>query len=205
MQLISKFNKGFRFLLCVIHIFSKYAWLVPLKDKNGVSIVNAFQKILDKSERKPNKIRVDKGREFYNSSFKKWLKDKDIEMYSIHNEGKSVVAEKSIRTLKTKIYKHMTLVSKNVYIAKLDDVVDEYNNTYHRTIKMKAADTYIDFEKEVNDTDPKFKVGDYVRISKYKNIFAKGYAPNWFEEIFIIGKFKNTVPWTYIINDLNGE
>ena len=98
MQLISKFNKGFRFLLCVIDIFSKYAWLVPLKDKKGVSIVNAFQKILDKSERKPNKMWVDKGREFYNSSFKKWLKDKDIEMYSIHNEGKLVVAEKFIRT-----------------------------------------------------------------------------------------------------------
>ena len=98
MQLISKFNKGFRFLLCVIDIFSKYAWLVPLKDKKGVSIVNAFQKILDKSERKPNKMWVDKGREFYNSSFKKWLKDKDIEMYSIHNEGKLVAAEKFIRT-----------------------------------------------------------------------------------------------------------
>ena len=91
MQLISKFNKGFRFLLCVIDIFSKYAWLVPLKDKKGVSIVNAFQKILDKSARKSNKIWVDKGSEFYNSSFKKLLKDDDIEMYSIHNKGKSVL------------------------------------------------------------------------------------------------------------------
>ena len=127
----------------------------------------------------------------------------------IHNEGKSVVAERFIRTLKTKIYKYMTSISKNVYIDKLDDIVNEYNNTYHRTIKMKPVDvkdnTYIDFEKEVNDKDPNFKVGDYVRISKYKNIFAKVYAPNWSEEIFIIGKFKNTVPWTYIINDLNGE
>ena len=89
MQLISKFNKGFR--LCVIDIFSKYAWVVPLKDKKGVSIVNAFQKILDKSARKSNKIWVDKGSEFYNSSFKKLLKDDDIEMYSIHNKGKSVL------------------------------------------------------------------------------------------------------------------
>ena len=148
MELISKFNKGFRFLVSVIDIFSKYAWFVPLKDKQVVSIVDAFQKVLKESDRKPNKTWVDKAGEFYNSSFKKWLKDNDIEMYSIHNEGKSVVAERFIRTLKTKIYKYMTSVSKNVYIDKLDDIVDEYNNTYHRTIKMKPFDvkdnTYID-------------------------------------------------------------
>ena len=112
MQLISKFTKGFRFLLCVIDIFSKYARVAPLKDKKGITITNAFQKILDCSNRKPNKIWVDKGSEFYNNSFKKWLKDNDIEMYSIHNEGKSVVAKRFIRTLKTKIYKYMTSVSK---------------------------------------------------------------------------------------------
>ena len=94
MQLIKKFNKGFRFLLCVIDFFSKYAWVVPLKDKKGASIVNAFQKILKESDRKPNKIWVDKGSEFYNSSFKKWLKDNDIEMHSIHSKGKSLIAEK---------------------------------------------------------------------------------------------------------------
>ena len=118
MKLIGKFNKEFRFLLCIIDIFSKYAWVVPLKDKKGVSIVDAFQKILDDSNRKPNKIWVDKGSEFYNSSFKKWLKDNDIEMYSTDNEGKSVIAERFLRTLKTKIYKYMTWVSKNVYIDK---------------------------------------------------------------------------------------
>ena len=202
MQLISNFNKGYRFLLCVINIFSKYAWVVPLKDKKGVSIVNAFQTILDESGRKPNKIWVDKRSEFYNSSFKNWLKDNTIEMYSIHNEGKSVVAERFIRTLKSKIYKYMTSVSKNVYIDKLDDIVNEYNNTYHRTIKVKPADvkgnTYIDFKKEVNDKDPTFTVGDHVRISKYKNIFAKGYTPNWSEEVLVISKIKNTVPWTMI-------
>ena len=103
----------------------------------------------------------------------------------------------------------MTAISKNVYIDKLDDIVNEYNNTYHRKIRMKPVDikdnTYIDFEKEVNDKDPKFKVGDHVRISKYRNISAKGYKPNWSEEVFIISKIKNTVPWTYVINDLNGE
>ena len=207
MQLISKFDKGFRFLLCVIDIFSKYAWVVPLKDKKVISVVNAFQKILKESDRKPNKIWVDKGSEFYNNSFKKWLKDNDTDMYSIHNEGKSVVAETTdIITLENKIYKYMTAISKNVYIDKLDDIVNEYNNTSHRTIKMKPVDvkdnTYIDFEKEVNDKNPKF--GDHVRISKFKNIFAKGYMPNWSEEVFI-SKIKNTVPWTYVINDLSGE
>ena len=108
MQLISNFNKRFRLLLCVIGIFSKYAWVVPLKDKKGVNIVNAFQKVLDKSGRKPNKIWVDERSEFYSSSFKKWLKNNDIKMYSMHNEGKSVVAERFIRNLKTKIYKCMT-------------------------------------------------------------------------------------------------
>ena len=130
-------------------------------------------------------------------------------MYSIHNKEKSVVAERFIRTLQTKIFKYMTLVSKNVYIDKLDDIMDGYSNTYHRTIKMKLIDamdnTYVDFTKEVNDKDPKFKVGDHVRISKYKNIFAKGYMPNWSEEVFVVSKIKNTVPWIYVINDINGE
>ena len=209
MQLLSKYNKGIRFLLCVIDIFSKYAWVAPLKDKKGISIAKAFQIILQQSNRKPNKIWVDKGSEFYNAYFKRWLRDNDIVMYSTHNEGKSVVAERFIRTLKSKIYKYMTSISKNVYIHKLDDIVDEYNNTYHTTIKMKPIDvkdnTYINNSKEINNKDPKFKVGDYVRISKYKNIFAKGYMPNWSEEVFVIKKIKNTVPWTYVINDLNSE
>ena len=103
-------------------------------------------------------------------------------MYSTNNEVKSVIAERFIRTLKNKIYKYITSISKNVYIDKLDDIVRKYNNTYHTSIKMKPVDvkddTYIDFKKEVNDKDPKFKIGDHVRISKYKNIFAKGYMPN---------------------------
>ena len=126
-------------------------------------------------------------------------------MYSTHNEGKSVVGERFIRTIKNKIYKHMTSVSKNVYIDKLDDIVNGYNNAKHRATKVKPIDvtnnTYIDFGKEVNDNNPKFKV---VRISKYKNIFAKGYTPNWSEEVFVIKRIKNIVPWTYVI-DVNYE
>ena len=209
MQLLSKLNEGIKYLLCVIDLFSKYAFAVQLKDKKGISIVNALQSILNKSKRKPNKIWVDKGSEFYNAFFKKWLQDNDIVMYSTNNEGKSVVAEKFIRKLKSKIYKCMTSVSKNVYINKLNAIVNKYNNTYHTTIKMKPIDikdnTYINTNKEINYKDPKFKVGDYVRISKYENIFAKGYMPNWSEEIFVVTKIKNTIPWTYVINDLNGE
>ena len=115
-------------------------------------------------------------------------------MYSTNNEGKSVVAERFIKTLKSKIYKYMTSISKNVHIDRLDDIVNEYNNTYHTTIKKKPIDvkdnTYINTDKETNDKDPKFKVGDCVRTSKYKNIFAKGYTPNWSEEVFVIKKVK---------------
>ena len=130
-------------------------------------------------------------------------------MHSTNNEGKSVIAERFIRTLKNKIYKYMISISKNVSIDKLDDIVKEYNNTHHTSIKMKPVDvkdnTYIDFKKEINNKDPKFKVGDNVRISKCKNIFAKGYMPNWSEEIFVIKKIKKTVQWTYVTNNLNCE
>ena len=107
----------------------------------------------------------------------------------MHKEGKSVVAEKFIRTLKKKIYKYMSSVSQNVHIDKLDDIVNKYSNTYHRTINMKLVDvkpnTDINSSQEINDKDPKFKMGNIVRISKYKNIFAKGYVPNWSEEVFV--------------------
>ena len=146
---------------------------------------------------------------FHNNLFKKLLQDNDIAMYSTHNEGKSVVADRFIRTIKNKIYKYMTSISKNVYIDKLNDIVNKCNNKYHRTIKKKPIDvkdnTSINIGNEVNDNDPKFKVGDNIRISKYKKIFTKGYTPNWSEEIFVIKEIKNTVPWTYVINDLNGD
>ena len=129
-------------------------------------------------------------------------------MYSIYHEGKSVVAERFIRTLKNKLYKHMTATGKNVYYVVLDDVVNKYNNTKHSTIKMKRIDVknnkrvYID---EHNEKDSKFKVGDRVRISRYKNIFAKGYAPNWSSEIFIANKINDTVLYTYNLKDLDDE
>ena len=139
-------------------------------------------------------------------------------MYSTYNEGKSVVAERFIITLKNKLYKHMTATSKNVYFDVLDDVVNKYNNTKHSTIKMKPIDigdttkssclernnkrVYID---EHNEKDSRFKVDDKVRVSRYKNIFAKGYTPNWSKEIIIVDKINDTVPYRYNIKDLNDE
>ena len=120
-----------------------------------------------------------------------------------------LLLERFIRKLKNKIFKHLTAVSKNVYFDVLDDIVNKYNNTVQRTIKMKpidvTSDSYAEYNEDFNKKDPKFKVGDNVRISKYKNIFAKGYTPNWSEEVFVVSKIKNTVPWTYVVSDLNGE
>ena len=127
-------------------------------------------------ERKPNKIWVDQGGKFYNRSIEDFLKINNIEIYSTYNEGKSVAAERFIRTLKNKIFKHMTAISKNVYFDVLDDIVNKYNNTVHRTIKMKPIDVtddyYAEYNEDSNKKNPKFKIGDHLRISKYKNIFA---------------------------------
>ena len=187
MQSLSKYNKGIKYLLCAIDLFSKYAWVIPIKDKKWTSIVNAFKKILSDSNRKPNKIWVDQGTEFYNKPLKDFLKINNIEMYSTCIEKKSVVAERFIRTLRNKIFKHMTAFSKNVYFEVLDDIVNKYNNAVHKTIKMKPIDIkgdyYVESNKNAFNTiafnkdsmelnsmhsdkkNSKFKVGDYVRIS----------------------------------------
>ena len=159
MQSLSR--KNIKYLLCAIYLYSKYAFVIQFKDQKGISIVNAFNKIIKQSGKKTNKIWVDQGGEFYNNVFKKWLSDNDIIMYSTYNEGKSVVAERFIGTLKNKLYKHMTATGKNVYYDVLDDVVNKYNNTKHSTIKMKPIDVkdnnkrvYID---EHNEKDSRFK------------------------------------------------
>ena len=136
-QLLSKKNKGIKYLLCAKDLFRKYAFVVPLKDTKGISIINAFNKIIKQSNRKPNEIWVDQGGEFYNHVFIRWLSNNDIIMYSTFNEGKSVVVERFIRTLKNKLHKHMTATGKNVYFDIFDNAVNEYNNNRHNTIKMK--------------------------------------------------------------------
>ena len=125
MESLSRKNKGIKYILCAIDLYSKHAFVIPLKDKKGISIVNSFIKIIKQSHRKPNKTWVDQGSEFYNRVFRKWLSDNDIIMYSTFNEGKSVVAERFIGTLRNKLYKHMTATGKNVYYDVLDDIVNE--------------------------------------------------------------------------------
>ena len=128
------------------------------------------------------------------------MKNNDIEMYSTYNDGKSVVDERLIRTLKNKIFKNMTAVSKNIYFDVFRDIVNKYNNTVHRTIKVKPIDvTSAEYNEDSNVTKPKLKVGDHVRISKYKNIFVKRYTQNWSEEVFVVTNIKDTVPWKYVI------
>ena len=139
MQSLSKYNKRTKYLLCAIDLFNKYAWVVPVKHKRGATIVNGLQKIISKG-RKPNKIWVDQGSEFYNNSFKDFLKINNIEMYSTYNEGKSVVAERFIKTLENKIYKYMTAISKNVYYDAIDNIANTYNNTVRGTIQMTPID-----------------------------------------------------------------
>ena len=147
--------------------------------------ISEGSEVESKEWRKPSKIWVDQGREFYNNSFKDFLNINNIEMYSTYNEGKSVVTERFIKTLKNKIFKHMAAISKSVYFDVLDDIVDKYNNTVHKSIRMNPIDvtddSYAEYNEDFDKRDPKFKVSGYVRISKYKNIFVKGCAPDWSE------------------------
>ena len=167
-----------------------------------------FKETLEGSKRKPNKIWVDKGSEFYSSSFKKWLNDNDIEIYSRNNEEKSIIAESVlfIRTLKNKIHKHNTSISKNVYIYKLDDIVNEYT-AIHIIEQLKWNLLVLSLVIMLNAIlISMIKIQKLVIIyEKYKNVFAKGYTPNWPKEVFVIKEGKNTAPLAHVINDLNGE
>lgn len=213
LQKYSKQNKHIKYLLVVIDVFSKFVFVKSLKTKTGLEVTNAFKEII--KERKPEKIWSDKGSEYVNSTFKKFLKENDIELYHTENEEKSCIAERFIRTLKEKISKYFTAYNTTKYYDVLDQIVSEYNNTYHNTIKM----TPIEGSKKENERDiyervfqddlcekkPRYKVGDRVRLSRYKNKFEKGYERNWTREIFIIDKVLQTNPITYRLQDLKGE
>ncbi|MCK5872762.1 MAG: hypothetical protein KAG26_08035, partial [Methylococcales bacterium] len=209
MSSFSKFNKETKFLLAVIDIFSKFGWLIPLKNKTGKSVAEAFRVIF--KERKPQKMWVDKGTEFYNKSVQGM-----IELYSTENEEKSSVVERWNRTMKEKMWKYFSANSTRVYINILDAMVKQYNNTVHSSIKM----TPIEASKKKNEnkvwrnlypdlgedkSNPKLSVGDKVRITKKKKTFEKGYTPKWTEEVFTISQVQYTNPPTYKITDYNGE
>ena len=210
MQAFSKFNRGVKYLLAVIDAFSKYSWLIPLKEKTGKSVASALKTIY--KERKPEKMWVNKGKEFY----KTHVKDL-IELYSTENEEKSSVVERWIRTMKEKMWKYFSANSTNIYLNALPNLIREYNNTRHSSIKMTPVKVSKKENElrvwrnlypehlEVYDIKPKFSVGDKVRISKKKKTFEKGYTTRWTEEIFTIVEVKRTSPVTYRIADLNGE
>ena len=178
---LSSQNKSFNYLLSVIDIFTKYTWVKTLKDKTGKTVLNAFIEIVNDSNHKPSKLWVDQGRELYNQLMQEWL-DNNILMHSAYNEGKSVIAERFIKTLKAKIYKKMTVDDSRSYLKYLNKIVDHNNNSYYHSIKKTPinADYSALTEKiERNLQAPKFKVNDRVRITKYKNIFGKYYIQNW--------------------------
>ena len=183
MQSSNRYDKGIRYLLCAIDLFSKYAWFIPIKDKKGASIVNAFNKIISEG-RKPKKIWVDQGSEFYNESFTDFLKMNNIEMYSTFNEGKSVDAERFISTLKNKIFKHMTAISKIIYVDVLDDIVNKYNDTVPKTIKMKPIDNTHVYFAEYNDNQIK-KILNLKLVIMYKFLSTKIYL---LKDMLLIGQ-----------------
>ena len=210
MQAFSEFNQGIKYLLAVIDVFSKYGWLIPLKDKTGKSVALALKTIFE--ERKPEKMWVDKGKEFYNKDVKHL-----IELYSTENEEKSSVVERWIRTMKEKMWKYFMANSTNVFTNALPDLVKEYNNTRHSSIKLTPVQASKKENElrvwrnlypehlEIHNINPKFSVGDKVMISKKKKTFEKGYTTRWTEEIFMIVEVIRTSPMTYKIADLNGE
>ena len=210
MTAFKEHNEGYKFLLHVIDIFSKYGWIIPLKNKQGVTVADALKKIFE--ERRPGKVWVDKGKEFYNNNVKGL-----VELYSTENEEKSSIAERWTRTMKEKIWKYFTDNNTYTYIDVLPDLVEDYNNTVHSSIKMTPVEAskkkneltvwrnlYPDRYK-INDITPKFSIGDEVRISKKKKTFEKGYTTRWTEEIFTITKIQNTNPITYKLADLQGK
>ena len=212
MRALSKENDGYNFLLLVIDTFSKYGWIVPLKDKKGETIVKALKEIFKESGRRPDKLWTDKGREFFNKDVRDL-----VYLYATENEEKSSIAERWIRTMKEKMFKYFTDYNTNKYIDVLPELVEDYNNTVHSSTKLTPTDA----SKEENELkvwsnlypdryktsrlNPKFSVGDRVRITKKKTVFEKGYTTRWTEEIFTIKEIRETNPLTYKLEDLQGE
>ena len=208
MQKLSKWNKGYKYLLMVLDLFSKYGWIVPLKTKTGLEVSKAFESIF--RQVKPKRLWVDKGKEYYNKNVKDLLAKNNIEIYSTENEEKSSVCERWNRTIEEKMYKRVTMQNNTVYIDILPKILSSYNNSKNRSIGMTPNQArkrenygkvywnlYGGVRKSPLSDRPAFKIGDAVRISKYKRkTFDKGYTPNWTEEVFVISEIRPTDPIT---------
>ena len=215
MQTMAAENDGYRYLLVCIDVFSKYLWVIPLKTKTGPALVMAFKKILE-SGRKPEKIQTDQGTEFFNKHFKELMKKEEIHLYNTYNETKASVVERVIPTLKTRMWRYFTAKKTMRYIEVLQDLVDSYNRSKHRSIQKKPINVTQKNEREVWHTlygerekeEPvkyKFEVGDQVRISKMKRTFEKGYLPNFSKEIFTVSQQIARHPPVYKLKDYDQE
>ena len=207
-------NRDYKYILVVIDCFSKYLWTRPLKSKSAVDVAKAMENIFRSSNRIPKKVISDNGREYYNAQFQAVMKKYGIHHYSTFSPLKASIAERVIRTLKEKLFRLFTLNGNHEWIGLLERVTDDYNSTKHRTIGMEPKKVVKSNEKMLLDTvyghikivdKQKFKVGDIVRISKYKHVFEKGYTPNWTTELFRIAKIRITDPTTYLLEDLQGH
>lgn len=212
----AKKNKNMKYILIVINIFSKKAYARALKNKSGPEVTRAMQSILTSLHHPIKNLHVDNGKEFYNATMKQMLQQRNINMYSTYSTMKAAIAERFNRTLKNKMWKQFSLRGSFKWIDILQSLISEYNNTKHRVIKMKPYEVNENNEQHLLNTvyhkqhinsivKSKFKIGDSVRISKYKHIFEKGYTPNWTTEVFKIKTVQHTVPITYLLIDLNGR
>lgn len=218
MRSISKENYGFQYILTVIDVFSKFAWIKLLKNKKGPTVLEALKSVMEK--RKPKRLQADEGNEFFNKACKEFMNKHQIKLYFTRSEIKAAVVERFNRTLKDKIWKHFTLNKTNNYVDVIDDLLESYNNSYHRSIKMtpisvnttnsnKVFLNLYGYDKnldgDITKSKKKFNVGDTVRISKNKSVFEKGYTNNWIKEIFIVTKVFYDDEISYQIKDLNNE
>lgn len=207
-------NGNYKYLLTVIDTFSKYAWAKPLKTKKGKDVTAAMQEIFDTSERSPKHLQVDQGTEFYNSNLERLLQERNINLYSTYSGTKASIIERFNRTLKTRMWKRFSLQGSYKWTDLLPTLLEEYNErSVHRSIGMRPADVtedHTDFilrrlSQLVPTKKPKLKTGDYVRLSKVKSLFEKGYTPNWGTELFRVVTVQPTRPITYLLEDLKGN
>ena len=219
MSSIADVNDGYKFILTCIDCFSKYAWAIPVKSKHAAEILGAFKEILEKSQRKPKRLQTDKGKEFLNERVQRFLKEHDIQLFVTESEKKASIVERFNRTMKGRTYKYFTAGNTYRYVDVLQNLVDGYNNSYHRSIKMRPINVRKRHQIQIRQhlygvkktvqshkqKKLKFMIGDLVRISKNRTTFARGYHPNWTEEIFIVYDRKNFINPLYYLRDLNGE
>ena len=206
---LAKYNKNYKFIFTIIDNHTKFAWAIPLKDKSGKSTTTAFKKLIETSKRKPEKVWSDRGKEFYNKTFLDFLKQNEIQIYSTHSDLKAVFVERFNRTLLDLIKEPMYIEGKACWLNHINSALDKYNNRVHTTTRMtpfEASNKPIDPPTFVNKPkQPKFQVGDYVRVPDKRNIYSKGYTSNWNRELFKIQKINPTNPITYTLEDENNE